>query len=74
MAARDIGLTPSDEGDARGLALGRAQGEAFGRTLRHMIDDVADGGAEIESGDYLIGYAVEKAEGMYAPRNGSLEW
>jgi hypothetical protein len=34
MAARDTSLTPSDEGDARGLALGRAQGEAFGRTLR----------------------------------------
>ncbi len=74
MTARDRGLTPSDEGDARGLALGRAQGEAFGRTLRHMIEDVADGGAEIESGDYLIGYAVEKAEGMYVPKNGKLEW
>jgi len=56
-------LTPSDEGDARGLALGPAQGEAFGRTRRHMIEDIADGGAEIEYDDYLIGYAVEKAEG-----------
>lgn len=74
MMARDTGLTRSEEGDARGLALGRAQGEAFGRTLKHMIEDIADGGAEIESGDYLIGYAVEKAEGMYAPRNGKLEW
>jgi len=74
MAARETGLTPSDEGDARGLALGRAQGDAFGRTLRHMIEDIADGGAETESGDYLIGYAVEKAEGMYKPANGKLEW
>ena len=74
MAARNTGLTPSDEGDARGLALGRAQRDAFGQTLKHMIEDIADGGAEIESGDYLIGYAVEKAEGMYAPKNGKLEW
>lgn len=74
MAARDSGLTQSEEGDACGLALGRAQGEAFGRTLRHMIEDIADGGAEIERGDYLIGYAVEKAEGMYVPKNGKLEW
>jgi hypothetical protein len=39
-----------------------------------MIEDVADGGAEIESGDYLIGYAVEKTEGMYVPMDGKLEW
>jgi Fe2+ transport protein len=67
-------LTASDEGDARGLALGRVQGEAFGRTLKHMLEDVADGGREIASGDYLIAYAVEKAEGMYAPKDGGFEW
>lgn len=67
-------LTVSDEGDARGLELGRAEGEAFGRILKHMLEDVADGGKEIESGDYLIAYAVEKAEGMYVPTNGNLEW
>jgi len=69
------GLSVSDEGDARGLALGRAGGEAFGRTLRHMLDDIADGGAEIEHGDYLIAYAFEKAEGMYMPDgDGELKW
>lgn len=67
-------LKVSDEGDKRGLELGRAEGEAFGRTLKHMIEDVADGGDEITHGDYLIGYAVEKAEGMYMPKNGKLEW
>jgi hypothetical protein len=39
-----------------------------------MIDEIVDGGDEIESGDYLVGYAMEKAEGMYTPRNGKLEW
>ena len=29
---------------------------------------------EIESGDYLIAYAVEKAEGMYVPKNGGFAW
>ena len=67
-------LHPSDEGDARGLQLGRAEGEAFGRILHHMLDDVADGGEEIVSGDYLIAYAVEKAEGMYVPQDGGFEW
>lgn len=28
-------LVPSDEGDEKGLELGRAQGEALTRTLRH---------------------------------------
>lgn len=73
MAAGNA-LKVSDEADQRGLALGRAEGEAFGRILKHMLDEVADGGAEVASGDYLIAYAVEKAEGMYVPRNGKLEW
>ena len=74
VATREKTLTPSDEGDRRGLELGRAEGEAFGRILKHMLEDVADGGREIASGDYLIAYAVEKAEGMYAPKNGGFEW
>jgi hypothetical protein len=74
MAKSATALKISDEGDQRGLALGRAEGEAFGRTLNHMLTDIADGGEEIEQGDYLIAYAVEKAEGMYAPKNGELKW
>lgn len=74
MTTMERPLTASDEGDERGLALGRAQGLAFGRTLKHMLEDVADGGREIESGDYLIAYAAEKAEGMYVPKDGGLEW
>ncbi|GGK54630.1 iron transporter [Salinarimonas ramus] len=67
-------LVPSDEGDEKGLALGKAQGDALSRTLEHMIGDVAHDGREIRSGEYLVAYAVEKAEGMYVPRDGKLEW
>ena len=67
-------LTPSDEGDKRGLALGRAEGEAFTRTLKHMLNDIAEGGGQMEHGDYLISFAFEEAEGMYAPQDGKLEW
>ena len=67
-------LKKSDEADARGLELGRKEGEAFGRILKHMLEEVADGGQEIAQGDYLIAFAFEKAEGMYIPRNGKLEW
>jgi len=74
MNARQGRLFASEEGDSRGLRLGREQGEAFGRTLRHMIEEVADSGREIEIGDYLVGFAAEKAEGVYVPREGEMFW
>jgi hypothetical protein len=67
-------LFPSDEGDEAGLELGRAQGEALTRTLRHMTEEIAHDGREVQAGEYLVAYAVEEAEGMYVPRNGKLEW
>jgi hypothetical protein len=68
-------MQPSDEGDSPGLKLARAQGEAFQRTIEHMVQDVAaDGGAMKKAGEYNVGYAAEKAEGMYALRDGKLEW
>lgn len=67
-------LVPSDEGDRKGLELGRAQGDALTRTLRHMTDEIAHDGGEVQSGEYLIAYAVEEAEGMWVPAEGDLEW
>ncbi len=67
-------LVPSDEGDERGLELGRAQGEALTRTLRHMTDEVAHDGRELRAGEYLVAYAVEEAEGMYMPGADGLDW
>ena len=67
-------LVPSDEGDKKGLELGRAQGEALTRTLRHMTEEIAHDGREVQSGEYLVAYAVEEAEGMWVPEGGKLEW
>lgn len=67
-------LLPSGEGDRRGLELGREQGNALERTLRHMLADIAEGGEEREVGQYLVALAYEKAEGMYQWRDSHLEW
>ncbi len=67
-------IVPSEEGDADGLELGRAQGEALTRTLRHMTERIAHDGREVQSGEYLVAYAVEEAEGMYMPRDSELHW
>lgn len=67
-------LVPSDEGDKKGLELARAQGEALTRTVKHMTDEVAHDGREVQHGEYLVAYAVEEAEGMYVPSNSGLEW
>ncbi|MEM5473560.1 iron transporter [Hoeflea sp. AS60] len=68
-------LTASDEGDRKGLELGLAQGDALTRTLKHMTDEIAHDGGEVQVGEYLVAYAVEEAEGMYEPGpDGKLVW
>lgn len=68
-------MDPStDEADEQQLRLARDQGAAFGRALEHMITEVADDGGEQPVGDYLVGYAVEKAEGMYEWTREGVEW
>ena len=76
MASKGAGgrLMTSEEADRKGLELGREQGEAMGRTLRHMLDEIADTGDEVRTGDYLIAFAAEEAEGMYVPDGDDLRW
>jgi hypothetical protein len=64
----------TDEATAEQLEAARAQGDAYGRAFDLMANKVADDGGEQRAGDYLIGYAVEKAEGMYSYRDGKLHW
>lgn len=64
---------PSDEATEEQLRLAREQGETFGRAVRHMTEKEAHG-AEQQAGDYLVGYAVEDAEGMYHLEGGDLVW
>lgn len=64
----------SDEASEAQLRLAREQGDAYGRALQMMTDEVAQDGGEQRSGDYRIVYAVEKAEGMYELVDGELQW
>lgn len=64
---------PSDEATEEQLRLAKAQGETFGHALTTMITDEAHGSVR-PVGDYLVGYAVEQAEGMYHLRDGQLQW
>lgn len=64
---------PSDEASRDQLALARAQGDAYGRALRAM--SVMDAHGRVQrAGDYLIGYEIEEAEGMYMPGKDGLRW
>lgn len=65
---------PSDEGDRRQLELARQEGAAYQRELDYMVEKVAHSGGRRRAGDYVVAYAQEEAEGMYAPRDGGLEW
>lgn len=64
----------SSEADERQLQFAREQGDAYGRALEHMTTKVAEDGGQHEADPYLVGYAVEQAEGMYAWSDGKLEW
>lgn len=64
----------TDEASKSQLELARKQGDAYGEALKLMTTKVADGGATKRAGDYVVGYAIEKAEGMYFPSDGSFEW
>lgn len=66
---------PSDEANEKQLALARKQGDALAAALQHMVTEVADDGEEIHHEPYLIGYAVERPEGMWhMQESGELVW
>ena len=62
----------SQEADQRLLDLAREEGDAYRRSLDHLIEDVAHTGGTTEAGDYLVGFAQEPAEGMYELQDGDL--
>lgn len=72
------GTLPGDPGSSeateRQLELAAAQGAAYRQALDHMAQEVAKAGGTQRAGDYLIGYAIEDAEGMYHLTDGNLEW
>jgi hypothetical protein len=64
----------SDEADPEQLQFARVQGGTYQEALEHMANEEADDGGETRGGDYIVAYAVEKAEGMYALKDGELKW
>ncbi|MCL4302562.1 MAG: hypothetical protein KJ077_43130 [Anaerolineae bacterium] len=56
-------MRSSDEATQEQLRLAKEQGNAFQKAVEHMTQKEAHG-AEKQVADYLIGYAVEHAEGM----------
>lgn len=72
------GAPPMDsntsEATAGQLDHAHKQGEAYGNAPHYMTGTVAHDGGERQSGPYLIGYAVEEAEGMYEWVDGELVW
>ena len=75
MTKPDHSMNPSEEANAQQLKIARQEGDAYQEALKLMAEQVADSGAIQRSGDYIVAYAQEKAEGMYALRGeGELEW
>ncbi|MFC3165496.1 iron transporter [Ciceribacter thiooxidans] len=66
--------SPSEEADQTQLMFAREEGNAYLKSLRHMVSDVADNGNMQHCGDVLIGFAQEKAEGLYRLRDEQLVW
>ena len=64
----------SEEADEKQLDMAREQGKAYSHALKHMAKDVADDGNEKAAGEYIVAYAIEKAEGLYRMQDGELQW
>ena len=67
-------MQKSDEAKPEQLDLARKQGESYVNALQTMSNQVADTGGEKKAGNYIVGYAIENAEGMYKFSNGELKW
>ena len=65
---------PSDEADKNQLKMAAEEGQKYLASLEYMATKVADTGGKTRAGDYIVGFAQERAEGMYHLKNGKLEW
>ncbi len=74
MATTTETMRPSAEATREQLELGRQQGESLENAISEMTKHEAHAGGQQTVGDYIVGYAVESAEGLWHPRGGKLEW
>ncbi|WP_232686857.1 iron transporter [Halobacterium zhouii] len=65
---------PSDEVDETQLQLAEKMGEAFMEGVEYMITEVAHTGDTKEAGEYVVGFAQEEAEGLWALEDGEFSW
>jgi len=65
MAANPHSERPSDEANRKQLAIAQREGAAYQEGLRVMATEIADTGGIQQAGDYIVGFAQERAEGMY---------
>ncbi len=65
-------MAPSNEATAEQLDVARAEGDGYQRAMRAMADE--DGAVTARSGDLVIAFVNEKAEGMYALDGDRLVW
>lgn len=66
-------MKSSKESTQQQLQFAKQQGDALGKTLNYMTHQEAHG-EEVAAGEYLVGYAVENAEGMWIMQDGGLQW
>ena len=66
-------MKTSDEAQKEGLKLAKEQGDEYKKALHHM-KHVADEMQAQHVGEYIVGLAIEKAEGMYHSEGGQLVW
>ena len=71
--AHEPPMQPSDEATSKGLHYARQQGLSYQQALEYMTTQVAHGSKK-HAGEYIVGYAVEEAEGLYHYKNGELVW
>jgi uncharacterized protein involved in high-affinity Fe2+ transport len=67
-------MEATEEATEDELKLARSQGEAFHKAVNAMTEKDDTQGEEKAAGHFVIGYVVEKAEGMYKMQNGKLQW
>lgn len=67
-------LNSSGESNLPEIGLAKAEGTAYGAALKYLTTNEAGDSGEREIGDYIVGYAIEEAEGLYHMKDGRLVW
>jgi len=64
----------SSEIDKNQIKMAKKQGRAYLDAIDYMIEEIADYGDRTEKGDYILGYTIDNAKGLYFMDDGDLEW